>query len=413
MNDEGPIEPEEDEDAPPAPVTQTVCVVQRPDSGELGLACIVKRTYALRPGRLALADEQIPLVLEPQIEIDDRGETRRLHDDSDLIAVKGATDVVVMGSAHAPHRVKELFIAVAIGDFARRLRVLGERRAEVRPDGTVRFGPTEPFERLPLHPEHAYGGYDQHAHDKLDPPPPRPAPVELPRDPFGPDLALAAPPDRYRGVYAYPRNTAGSGYFIDIDRARADGARLPRIEDPSDDLSPERFFVRAATAWIDAPIPGSLGWLYHAFYPRFVRCLGDLIARDPPARPIREIALGDGDDLAEARPLEIGKLHPRAIQGASPGLARGRLRGDEPVVLQHLHPRHPELHFALPGEAPRFVVRPPDIKSFSPKPVLQTVRIEPDRDLVSLVWCGVVRLFARPGEGFLERTELAVTWGGA
>jgi hypothetical protein len=380
-------------DAPP--MTETISLVQLHGSSRRALACVAKRTYTIDArGRLALADEQAPLTVEPEVELDAYGGHKYLCDDTDLGPPKDATDVVFTGAAYAEGRAAEVFAALVVGSFARRLRVCGERRAEVRPDGSVRFSAPEPFERVEMSYERAYGGYDEHAHWKIEPP----KPDEIVR--FG----------RPVGLFAYPRNSAGAGYFIDVDRPRADGALLPQIEDPGDLLLPERFFVANPRAWIDAPLPGALGWLHHAWYPRMFRFAGPILAHDPPAHPIREIALGEGDDLAAVQPLDPGTIHPRALQGSAPGLARVRLRGDEPVILQHLHPQIADLRFALPGEAPLFTLRPPDVKSFQPKPVLQTVRIEPDAGRVSLTWCGVVPLAARVDEDFLDECELDVSW---
>ncbi len=377
------------------PLTETIALVQLLGSSQRALACIVKRTYALdASGRLSLADEQVPLTEDPEVELDAYGGHKLLCDDTDLGPPKEATDVVFTGSAYAEGRATEVFAALVVGGFARRLRVSGERRAEVRADGSVRFSAPEPFERVEMSYEQAYGGYDEHAHWKLEPP----------------SSEAVHRLGRPVGLYAYPRNSAGAGYFIDVDRRRADGARLPQIEDPSELLLPERLFLPSARAWIDAPLPGALGWLHHAWYPRMFRYAGPLLAYDPPAHPIREIALGEGDDLASPQPLAPGTIHPRALQGSAPGLARTRLRGDEPVILQHLHPHSADLRFALPGEAPSFTLRPPDVKSFQPKPTLQTVRIEPDSGRISLVWCGVVPVVARIDEEFLDECELEVTW---
>lgn len=400
---------ERDDGGERQPRTEIVWCVRQPRTGRFALACIAKRTYALGPKKLALADEQVPLVDEPVLESVPGDDYRSLLDDTDLVGEKVATDVVVLGSAHSATKTRELYVAVAVSGFARRLRVSGERRAEVLADGTVRFSTAEPFEHVRLGDAVAYGGYDAHAHDVLDPPPPRAAPPVPPVD-LGPGLELDVPPPRDTGLFAYARNAAGRAFFFDVDRARADGAPLPLVEDPSDALTPERFFVPEPLAWIDQPIPGTLGWVHHASYPRIARLVGPLLPHRTPARPIRETQLGDGDGLADQAPLEPGTIDPRAAQGAAPGLARERLRGDEPVVLQNLHPTIAELAFELPGEAPRFSVRPPDIKVFTPKPVLQTVRIEPDLGRVSLVWAGFVPLLAPVDEEFLERCELAIRW---
>ncbi len=377
--------------------------------GRVGLACAVKRTYSLdESGKLSLADEQVPLVFFQDFERTVDGDLRALLDDSDMLPVKEATDVVLHGSAHARSRTRELHVGLAVSGFARRLLVTGERHVEVSADGAPRFSSPEPFEKLALAHTVAYGGYDAHAHDLLDPPPPPPAPSPLDRE-LGPDLRTAQPPPRYPGVFAYPRNHAGVGYFIDVDRRRADGAALPQVEDPEDLLTPARLFVPSPTAWIDGPIPGSFGWVAPAWYPRLVRCAGPLFPVDVPPRPLREAALGDGDDLLGPF-APIGVMHPRALQGAAPGLARERLRGDEPVVLENLHAQRAELRFRLPGEAPRFVMRPPELKAMTPRAILQTLRIEPDRDRVILTWIGVLPLAAPPPVEFVERTEFAVTW---
>src|SRR5262249_6645373 len=147
------------------------------------------------------------------------------------------------------------------------------------------------------------------------------------------------------GIFAYPRHTAGTGYFIDIDRQRANGARLPQVEDPLDSLVPERFFVPVPEAWLDAPIPALTGWLPHAAYPRFVRYFGDRLPHLPPLRKIREIDLGCGNDLADLEPLGHGEIHPRALQGASPGFAQERLRGDELGILQNVVPEADQVKF--------------------------------------------------------------------
>lgn len=383
------------EQAPPR-TTQAVRCAKTPD-GKLWLICVAKRTYAFAGGRVTLADEQAPIVVEPDIETDAHDRYRTLRDDIDLYPPKPATDVVVTGRAHAPGKVRELMVGVAVGRSARVLKVLGERRVEVTLDGQVRFPEPAPFESVPLSWELAYGGYDAYAHDELDPPLRR-------------NGRRIEPSPREEGVFAYPRNKVGRGYFIDVDRDRADGELLPQIEDPGDPLTAARFFVPAPRAWLDAPASGGLGWVAHTWYPRIMRSLGAFLEHDPPAKPIREMAFADGEDLRG--PFRKNEVLPRFAQGAAPGLAVERLRGDELVILKHLVQGQPEVQLALPGEAPSLSVRPPGSpKVFTPEPVLQTVRIDGERRTVALTWCGAVRLLAPLGEEQLEQTKLGVTWG--
>lgn len=383
---------------PARPIHQTIAAVPQPGTHALLLACITRRTYAYTPsGKVSLAGVQAPLTIDPVMSSSGIDALATLDDDTDLCAPKEATDIVFHGTACARKRVRELYIAVALGKVARRLRVSGERRADVSQGGAVKFSTPEPFERAAVTAEHAYGGYDEAAQDRLDPP--------LQHNIY----ILGHKPV---GIFAYPRNAAGTGYFIDLDRPRADGARLPLIEDPTDALTPERFFVPVPEAWLDAPIAALTGWLPHSSYPRIFRFVGPRLPHLPPLRKIREIDLGCGDDLADLKPLGAGQIHPRALQGASPGFARERLRGDELGILQGLDPDADEVRFSLPGEAPRFSLLVPDVKKvFTPKPVLQTVRIDGDRREISLTWCATVPLIGRPQQEFLGQCELAVEWG--
>ncbi|UQA54604.1 DUF2169 domain-containing protein [Polyangium aurulentum] len=373
---------------------QQVALVRNLDQS-FGLAAIVKRTYAIAAepnGKLRLADVQVPIRSAPDVADGGQGE---LLDDYDMAPPKIATDVVVMGHAHAPAGAREIPVSVAVGKMARRLSVIGARRTELRPDGSVRFTPPETFTRVPLSPRFAYGGYDAWAQERIAPVPRRVA---------------ESVPMPLTGLYAYARNEFGLGWFIDIDRHRADGVLLPQIEDPLDPLVPSRFFVPSAAKWIDAPIAASLGWIHWACYPRMYRLAGDLLHHAPPESPIRESTFPDGDDLLVPWMPEGGRIPPRSLNGASPGLACERLRGDELVILENLHPTVPKIQFYLPGETPVMTLRPPDLKAMSVTPVLQTVRIEPDEGRVSLTFCGTLPLLAPAMSSFIERVELAVSW---
>lgn len=382
------------------------------------IVCVAKRTYRIQRDRLSLADEQEPIVTEAVFEHDPWGRVRTLIDDSDVLSIKPATDVVVQGHAHAQKPVTELPFGVAVGKSARVLRARGERRAEVSESGQVRFTPAEPFQRVALSSENAFGGWDRYAQAIFDPPPEERARAR--KD------ALEEPPDE--GLFSYPRNPAGGCYYFDFERPRADGARVPPLDDPADPITPERFFVLGPEAWVEAPLPASLGWVAPAWYPRIVRLLGDVLPTMVSPLPIRETTFADGADLKKpnrsALALDFAEMakgspgsraratpHPRALQGASPGLAVERLRGDELVLLQNLHPAVADLRFSLPGEVPRMLVRLPDLtRVFEPAPALQTVRLSPDEDRVSLTWCGTIAVAYPPDDTFLAKVEAGVTF---
>jgi hypothetical protein len=373
---------------------QKVALVRLADT-TFALAGVVKRTYSFAASprsRLDVADVQVPLREAPLMDITGPSE---LQDDTDLLPPKVATDVVVMGHAHAPSGAKETFVSVAAGKMARRLSVIGPRRVEVGPDGTVRFTPTESFTRVPLSPRLAYGGYDVWAQERLDP---------VPR---GLAASFSKP---LTGLYAYQRNHLGVGWFIDVDRFRADGAALPQIEDPADPVLPDKLFVPTVKQWIDAPMSASLGWINHRNYPRMYRMVGTLVPHAPPERPIREATFADGKDLLEPWSANGAGVHPRAFSGAAPGLAVEPLRGNELVILENLHETVSRIEFSLPGEWPVMTMKPPDVKAMELQTVLQTVRIEPDERRVSLTFCAILPLMAPALRSFIERVELAVVW---
>ena len=349
--------------------------------GKTWLVCVAKRTYTFAGGKLRLADEQVPVRREPDLEVDENGRLRTLRDDMDLFPPKVATDVVVTGRVHAPGgKAREATVGVAVGKNARVLRVFGERRAEVSIDGAVRFSDPAPFESVPLSWELAYGGYDAYAHDELCPPKRR-------------NGRRIEPSPRQEGVFAYPRNKVGRGYFLDVDRDRADGELLPQIEDPGDPLTPARFFVPHWKKWLDQPMPGGVGWVSHTWYPRMQRLMGAFLEQDPPTKLIREMQFADGEDLAG--PFRKNEVLPRGLQGAAPGMAVERLRGDEVVILQGLVEGEAETRFQLPGERPRIEVRPPGSpKVFTPDVVLQSVRVDGEGRRVVMTWGGVVRVMA-------------------
>lgn len=325
-----------------------------------------------------------------------------LVDDTDLYAPKLATDVVVHGAVCAPEPVTRLEFGVAVGKHTRTLMAIGQRHARVSSDGMVRFSEPEPFERIELSYQHAYGGYDQRAHDLLSPPDEETAArmraLEEGRIADDGDF-----PVRAKSLFAYPRNPAGVGYHIDVERTRADGARLPQFEDPEDGLTPGRFFVPEPPAWMAAPVAAGLGWVQHAWYPRLVRFAGPVLEHDGRAAP-REGLLPDGDDLVDMGPRPPERIFPRALQGAAPGLAAARLRGDERIELTHLHPDHPKLKIQLPGTRPRLRITPPGLEAMRAEAVLQTVRIDTHTLQLSLTWCGAIPLAAQVDDTFLERT---------
>jgi hypothetical protein len=136
----------------------------------------VKATFDIGPGgRLMLADEQLPPVLMPEY----FGEPGRssLRYDSDLLAMKPGTDVLVIAHAHAPHGrpAPTVPVSLRIERLHKELLVHGERLYESGWRNVTVTRP-RPFTTCPIRYEFAFGGCDlsdpdskQHRIDERNP----------------------------------------------------------------------------------------------------------------------------------------------------------------------------------------------------------------------------------------------------
>ncbi len=121
---------------------------------------VVRGTYRIgEDGRLELEDEQPPPPLEPEY-FGEPG-TSSLRMDSDLLAEKPSTDVIVNGSAFAPRGqpAPSVPVVLRVGKLEKQLIVHGGR---VYVDGSTGLRTTSPrpFLEQPIVYEHAYGGAD-------------------------------------------------------------------------------------------------------------------------------------------------------------------------------------------------------------------------------------------------------------
>jgi len=147
--------------------------------------------------------------------------------DGDEVFYRGGVDLMVFGFARSPDRrpVTAMEVVARAGsEFERRLRITGKRLWQGSGEN-LRISEPEPFTKMPLSLENAYGGKDEW--DKL----------EIP----------------------FPMNPDGKGYAIDADRAI--GKPLPNIEDPA----------RPVARWDDQPDPVGVGATTMAFGPRVQR----------------------------------------------------------------------------------------------------------------------------------------------
>jgi len=303
-----------------------------PDAAGVETAyAVVKATFAFGADEPVLARPQLPLLAADVFWGDPL--TTSLRACGEFALLKPATDVLLVGRAVAPNadtRVADVHLQV--GPLQRTVRVFGDRHWR-KSAGRWRPSEPEPWQRMPMRWELAYGGVAP-AKDGSDPDkvPDKPAECEL-------------------------RNPVGRG-FVASDAEPVADQPLPNLEDPQAPLVDPH----------DRPTPMGLGPIAPTWMPR------------------RAFA-GTYDEAWTQRrapylPLDFDA---RYFNVAPPGLtAAGYLQGGEDVVLAGFTAGGP-LRFKLPecGLELEFhfdgarVARPPQ---------LEMVLFEPDAGRLQMLW---------------------------
>jgi hypothetical protein len=368
------------------------------------LVLVANRAYRIHPGtRAAPLPEAVPVLMEPvYAPSSNEGAGRRLVEEAHPTAMgKPLTDVLVRGSARSQRGpVAVLDTGVRVGAARKAVRAVGDRSVVVGKDGSLSFSMAQPFTEIPLVWDRAYGGRDQHAERQF---------ASHERSPFG------KPGETNIWGFTqvtYPRNAAGRGYYLDLDRARLEGAPAPNLEDPTDPVTPDRLLSATTTDWIDRPVAACYEPIDVFTFPRAAFLIRPVF--DTPSRPVHELGTGAvfREDLE--RKLDLRALGDRRMFNSAPaGLAVCRLDGTERVSLWNLHPRHELLEFDLPDDRPRLAIEPPGVRSRDLQPLLQTVLIEPDLDRVTLTWAGVLEVAMPYPEEMTRSMPHTVAWSRA
>jgi len=376
-----------------------VLSIQLPRGGAC-LALVVARAYRIAPGRRASPlPDAIPVSPTPTyVASSNEGAGERLVEEAGGSAAgKPLTDVLVRGSARSlrgPVPVVET--GVRVGAARKAVRAVGDRRIAVTAAG-LSFSSPAPFTAMPLLWDHAYGGRDQHAERLFE--------KDERRASLGGRRELAP----LEPKVTYPRNAAGRGYALDIDRGRLDGTLAPNLEDPTDPVTPDRLLSATTVDWIDRPVAACYEPIDVFTFPRAAFFIPP--AFDPPQRPVHELSTGAilREDLE--RPFDPRNLgNPRMLNAAPAGLAVCRLEGAERVSLWNMHARHELLEFDLPDDRPKLVLEPPGVAPRELSPLLQTVLVEPELDRVTLTWAGVLPVAMPYPEEVIEKVRDTVVW---
>ncbi len=306
------------------PFEATIFVSSDPDGIE-SIFTIVKATLTLGR-RIKVAEEQLPLLAKDE-HFGDPAESS-LKAPGDIGLVKPGTDVLLVGSAYAPggNPTREMGVSLRVGSIDKTVRVFGDRVWE---SGVFRTKASEPqpFERMPLVWERAFGGTDG---------------------------TEGAEPQ----IHACDRNPLGRGFRVDGGRKPLDGMQLPNLEDPS----------HLIESWEDRPPPAGFAPICPHWQPR--RSYAGTY--DEPWQKQRAPFLPEDFD-------------PRFFQTAPVDqIAADYLQGDEEFEVLGATPSG-QLRFRLPGYRLQITYRLDNTNHPLAAP-LDTVLIEPDAARLVLLW---------------------------
>lgn len=302
----------------------------------------VKCTFDIKPdGSTEVSNEQPPVLRVPEHH-GDPGKSSIKYE-NDLVLTKTTTDILAVGHAWARggRPVTEMTVGFRVGPVQKVLQVTGDRVW-----GATGVSSPEPFVKMPLVYERAFGGVD----------------------------SKSKQPDRDWDW----RNPVGTGFAV--AREHLDGVPLPSIEYPNERVG----------GWKDRPRPAGFGAVACHWQPRVGFA-------------------GTYDDrwMKTRQPLLPEDFDDRYFQCApADQQAPTFLRGGEPVVLIGLSPLG-DLRFHLPKVFLGFDTRFYDgSRQIHQNRRLHTVIVEGDLPRVSMVWHSALPCHFKVQK--LERTIVTV-----
>jgi len=292
------------------------------------LVPVIKATYDILPSGsgLQLAEQQVPVNFSGEFWGDPEISSYKYEPETAFM--KTATDIILIGHACAPKSdTRGLNVGMRVGPVEKVVRVIGDRYW-VKSFGMVSMTKPEPFERIPLIYERAFGGWDR-----------------------------SHPNPEQHGFE--PRNPVGTGYR-DKKGVFKEGIRLPNLEDP-------RHPIRSCK---DTPPPAGFGFT------------------SPNWQPRSGLA-GTYDEVwtKQRMPLLPQDFDRRYFNAAPADLiAPGFLKGNEPVVVVNASPVG-KISFNLPAiSPPQCRVELRIRKSERLTTNLDTVIINTDENVLFLIW---------------------------
>ena len=310
------------------------------------LVYVVKASYAIVENKtLALAEKQTPVFWAA--EYFGQPDSSSIKYESEATFAKTATDVVMIGHAHAPGgQATQVDVSLTAGRLSKTIRVYGDRYW-LKSLGRWTITKPLPFSRVGLVYEQAFGGWDK-------------------SDPDSSNHTFDA------------SNSVGTGFRRPGTPCRS-GDKLPNLECPQN-------LIRRPE---DRPQPAGFGFVAPNWQPR-----------------IRYAGTYDQDWQSKRMPLLPRNFDLRFFNAAHPGLiAQDYFKGGELIDIINASPKG-RLCFNLPQLALEAVVMIKDEQKVHTDMPLDTVIINTDEDLVYLIWRGRVNVHNRLDKVFWAKTQL-------
>lgn len=303
--------------------------------GNETLLVILKGTFDFEPGQSRFADEQLPPVHADEYHGDPVTTSIRVA--TDMLPLRPQTGVTLSGHAVCPGgKVGKMNVGLKLGDLQQVAVVYGNRTGFNNADRP------EPFERMPLTWENAFGGFDD-SHDNA------------------------------KHHDALQENPVGKGFLASKTKRSANKVPLPNIEHPAHPCRSPHDHVPAVGF---GPIPPA--WLHRRQY------------------------AGTYDEAwqRERCPLLPDDFDDRFLQAAPPELtARGYLSGDETCVLLGMT-EEGRIEFPLAAPAPVAGVRMHGA-GVRANPKLESIHIDADARQYHVTWKASVNIQGKV-EGLLN-----------
>ena len=298
------------------------------EEGRDVVTIVVKATYRIDVGgEVVLAEEQAPVEVAGTYHGEPGESSPRFE--PEVAPLKLATDVVLLGHACSDRAgARSVNVGLQCGPIQKVIRVFGERRW-LKQTVLATMSEPQPFERIPLIYERAFGGWDRTSDDAAD------HTVDV-------------------------RNPVGVGNHHKKRGRFVAGSPLPNLENPREPIS----------SYTDTPDPAGFGFLGPGWAPR-----------------IQYAGTYDQSWTQQRQPLLPRDFDPRFHNAAPPDqIVAGYLRGDESVSIKNASPEG-RLAFRLPGEPPpTCTVRTRDGSVQTQAAALDTVILDTDDYRVLLLW---------------------------